>query len=675
MTSHWTDALTSPRAEDDYAHLPFGDNVHVRRLADAERCLSDLHFAVPAVEAERQALLRRISAIFSRMSETQVSLVVAGSWNAGKSTVINAFLGERWMPMNVNRETVTVNRILAGARRQLRVLFRPGHEPTHQTEDYAAAEEVHGKIQNLGEKHRDAIERIDILYPGHTFLNWVALIDTPGLDFSVRDDAVSQPLVEEADVLLWVMHLEGPRQQDLISLNTFRQRNPHGRVVAVINYADLLEAEERVEVWADKRDRLKGVADAVFLVSALNDLAARDSDAGFRQLRAYLNEQILPAYGDLRHRRPTRLAGEFLAQAWAFAERVRDQPLLKARQAYRLAGRDCWTAEALAGAIAHDWDAAVAGLGNGGLCHWLRDDLNDQGLAQHLDGLLADPVLDHDERLLRLLPLLAPGRALVWRGISLENASLIELARKAQGNSPDAATARDSIQRIYQRRILGACAVAEYTDYGIIQDRWEAAFGRCKAAFEAKVPKQHLIDEILPDSVLPSLLLMQLDEESRFSMQSELEAGDFRTLWYNTPWFRDLAYTDADPTLLPLLIKLLPAARREYRWHQVQKSRSSVLCETFLQDYPTGPFSYQARKWLPDLLRNELVNDPENPPLRRRYLQWRTPDQQVQDGKDWCLIFFDIPVDWTRYNLAIAYGPLPNWETPPDNPRLVLLGE
>ena len=675
MTSHWTDALPSPRAQDDYAHLPFGDNVHVRRLADAERCLSDLHFAVPAVEAERQALLRRASAIFSRMSETQVSLVVAGSWNAGKSTVINAFLGERWMPMNVTRETVTVNRILAGARRQLRVLFRPGHEPAHQTDDYAAAEEVHGKIQDLGEQHRAAIERIDILYPGHPFLTWVALIDTPGLDFSARDDAVSQPLVEEADVLLWVMHLEGPRQQDLESLHAFRQRNPHGRVVAAINYADLLEADERVEVWADKRDRLKGVADAVFLVSALDDLAARDSDAGFRQLRAYLNEQILPAYGDLRHRRPTRLAGEFLAQAWAFAERVRDQPLLKARQAYRLAGRDCWTAEALAGAVAHDWDAAVAGLGNGRLSQWLRDDLNDQGLAQHLDGLLADYALDDDQRLLRLLPLLAPGRALVWRGISLEKASLIELAREALGNSPDTATARDRIQQMYQRRILGSCSVAGYTDYGIIQDRWETTFGRCKAALAATVPKQHLTDEKLLDTVLPSLLLMELDEDTRFSMQSELEAGDFRTLWYNTPWFRDLAYTDADPTLLPLLIKLLPAARREYRWHQVQKSPSSEGCEKFLQDYPTGPFSYQARKWLPELLRKELVNDPKNPPLRRRYLQWRTPAQQLQDGKDWCLDIIDLPVDRAMYNLAIAYGPLPDWETPPANPRQVLLGK
>ena len=673
MTPHWTDALPSPHAEDDYAHLPFGDNVYVRRLADAERCLSDLHFSVPAVEAERQALLGRTSAIFSRMSETQVSLVVAGSWNAGKSTVINAFLGERWMPMNVNRETVTVNRILAGGRRQLRVLFRPGHEPAHQTDDYGAAEDVHGKIQDLGEKHRDAIERIDIHYPGHPFLTWVALIDTPGLDFSARDDAVSQPLVDEADVLLWVMHLEGPRQQDLASLHAFRQRNPHGRVIAVINYADLLETAERVEVWADKRDRLKGMADAVFLVSALNDLASRDSDAGFRQLRAYLNEQILPAYGDLRHRRPSRLAREFLAQAWAFAERVRDQPLLKARQAYRLAGKDCWTAEALVGAVAHNWDAAVAGLGNGSLSRWLRDDLNDQGLAKHLDGLMADPLLDHDKRLLRLLALLSPGRGLVWRGISLEKVSLIELAHKALGNSFEAKTARDSIERIYHRQILSTCAVAGYPDHGIIQDRWETAFGRCKAAFEAKIPKEQVTDEKILDTVLASLLLMQLDEEAHFSMQSELEEGDFRTLRYNIPWLWDLGGPDPDPTLLPLLIKLLPAARRQYRWDQVQKSHSSELCETFLKDYPTGPFIYQARKWLPDLLRNELVNDPANPPLRRRYLRWRTGDQWVQDAKDWCVMGF--PVDWSMYELARQYGPLPDWETLPANPRQVLLGE
>ena len=674
MTSHWMDGLPNPRSEDHYTHLPFGDNVHVRRLADAERCLRDLHFAVPTVEAERQDLLRRSSAIFSRMRETQVSLVVAGSWNAGKSTVINAFLGQRWMPMNVNRETVTVNRILAGARRQVRVHFRPGQDPQQQqADDYEAAEEVHGKIQSLGEQHRDAIERIDILYPDHPFLTWVALIDTPGLDFSDRDDAVSQPLVDDADVLLWVMHLEGPRQQDLANLHAFRQRNPHGRVVAVINYADLLEADERREEWADKRDRLKGVADAVFLVSALNDLESRDSDAGFRQLRAYLNEQILPAYGDLRHRRPSRLAGDFLAQAWAFAERVRDQPLLKARQAYPLAGKECWTAEALAGAIPQDWDAAVTGLRNGSISAWIRGDLNERKLAEELNGLLADSALKDDERLLRLIPLLAPGRPLVWRGISLEKANLVDLARKALGESLEAEMARASIQRIYKDQILRACANAGYPDYDSIQDGWESAFNRCTEALTTKEIKHHSPAEDLLDRVLPSLFLLHLDEDAGVSLRGQLMESNFRTLWNKVPWYRDLGEPDNDPMLLPLLIELLPAARRQYRWDRVLESQSAEFCETFLKLYPNGPFSHQAKKLLPDLLRNELLNDRDNPLLRRRYLQWRTADQWVQDASDWCVMGF--PIDWRRYELAKEYGPLPDWKNIPQDPRMELLGE
>lgn len=673
MTTHWMNGLPKPQPEANYDHLPFGDNVHVRRLADAERCLHDLRFADPRTEAERQTLLRRSVAIFSRIAETQVSMVVAGGWNAGKSTVINAFLGERWMPMDVTRETVTVNRIMAGSRRQLRVLFRDGREIAIQTYDYVAADDVHGKIQALGEQNRDAIERIDILYPGHPFLTWVALIDTPGLDYSDRDDAVSQPLIDEADVLLWVMHVEGPRQQDLTSIQAFRQRNPHGRVVAVVNYADLLESGERVEVWADKRDRLKGFVDAVFLVSALNDLDSRDSDPGFRLLRAHLNEQILPAYGDLRHWRPRRLAGEFLAQVWAFAERVRDQPLLKARQAYGLAGKDCWTAEALAGAVAHDWDAAVAGLRNGSISAWIRMDLNEQRLAEDLDSLMADSALEDDERLLRLLALLSPGRALVWRGISLEKGALVELARKALGKSLEAETARDTIQRIYNRRILRSCAVAGNEDYGVIHNEWEPVFSRCKATLEATVPMQRVTAKNILARVLPSLLLMQLDKDAQVSMRSELEEGDYRTLWSKVPWFRDLGNPDCDLWLLPLMIELLPVARSQFRWNEVQKNPSSKSCEKFLADYPDSVFATLARKWLPDLLRNELLNDRDNPPLRRRYLDRRTQTQHKQDHAEWEV--FGVVFDWDRFELANVYGPLPDWETIPQDPRKVLLGE
>lgn len=328
MSDHWIDRLFEMRPDQAYAHLPFCDNVHVRRLADAQRCLQSLRFAEPGIETEREKLLDVIRRTFDRMADTQIALVVAGDWNAGKSTLTNALLGEHWLPANVTRETLTINRILAGPQRSIRVHFRDNRTPWELRHDYSSVDFVHRKIKELGEEHRDVIERIDVFYPDHAFLKWVALIDTPGLDFSEADDRVSQPLIEDADVLLWVMHLEGPRQSDLMALRAFRQRNPESPILVVANYADLLDEGEWEEVLADKQARLSEYAGAVFRVSAQRDLRARDSDPGFRQLRAYLHEHLVPAYGELRwYRRPSRLARDCLEQVQGFAECARNRPL------------------------------------------------------------------------------------------------------------------------------------------------------------------------------------------------------------------------------------------------------------------------------------------------------------------------------------------------------------
>jgi len=121
------------------------------------------------------------------------------------------------------------------------------------------------------------------------------------------------------------------------------------------------------------------------------------------------------------------------------------------------------------------------------------------------------------------------------------------------------------------------------------------------------------------------------------------------------------------------MIELLPVARSQFRWNEVQKNPSSKSCEKFLADYPDGVFGTQARKWLPDLLRNELLNDRDNPPLRRRYLDWRTQTQRKQDHAEWEV--FGVVFDRDRFELADVYGPLSDWETIPQDPRKVLLGE
>lgn len=676
MDGHWANQIIPDidvQSDERYARFPFSDNVHVRRLVDAYQRLGALHFAEPRVESERQNLRIRIKKVFERMEERQISLVVAGGWNAGKSTVINAFLGESWMPMNVNRETVTVNRILGGSQRYLHVHFREGHLPRQLRHAYEDVDFVHHKIRELGESHRKAIERIDICYPGHPFLTWMALIDTPGLNFSARDDRVSQPLIDDADIMVWVMHIEGPRQQDLVALRAFRRHNPGSRLLAVVNYADLLEEDEWGEILADKQASLGKEVDAVFLVSARKDLEAQGTDPGFNQLRAYLNERLLPAYGELRWRKPSRLASDSLGHIQAFIETVRHQPL-KAVDPYRLGGEDCLTARELATAAGNYWEQALAELQEGHLTRWLREELQDRPLAKTLDDLRSDTTLNNDERLLHLQARLAPGQHLMWHGISLEKSRLINWAHQARTDE----TAQVTITQLYHRQILHLSAIAAtplYGDYRQIQDDWEMGFRLCHAALWSK-QKQPVIADFNQNRLLPRLLLLQLDEGVEANLRQQLEdveGVDLASLRRVVAWFGNFGDPDTHPALLPLLLELSRTALREYRWKHALRDNSSTSYEKFLERYPDGPFSQEAKYNLSGRLRMELLKDPDNPPLRRRYRKWRTEAHREKDWGEYCI--FDIPLNIEKALLAREYGPLPNRNIAPKNARKELLDE
>lgn len=606
MSSHWTDRLFAAQQDSDYANWPHNDNIHVRRLADAQRCLKTIRFADAAIEAERQRLIDKANAIREKIAETQVSMVVAGSWNAGKSTLINAFLCENWMPTNVNRETVTVNRILDGKRCQLRAVFRDGRPAWEPQDDYRNAEDVHQKIQNLGRKHHSAIERIDVFYPGHTFLKGCAIIDTPGLDFSTEDSIVSQPLIDEADVLLWVMHLEGPRDQDHRALRTFRQRSPESQILAVVNYADMLGDDEYAETLDDKRERLSQTTDAVFLVSAKRDLAQKGSDPGFNILRAYLNEQILPAW-ILKQRRPSKLAGDFVDQVRAFAETASSQPL-KAFSPCRIHQTDCWTARELAIALSKHWDVAHQEYGN--ISQWLKNGLKDQILAQSLDDFMADRALSQDERIFRLLVKLAPDRPPIWRGVSLAPADLASLAYRAEQQSQDA---RSQIKDIYERKVFEMCVRGGLEQYGPIHARWKSAMIDCR---EAWARAEKMATPFIPapdapdwDSLLCPLLMLQLPGHSDQFLRKavKMKNADLHSIDYVT-WFKALGQIEAVPAaLLPLMLAVAPAAKEQDFWGQTTRSNKSEDYEKYLERYPQGRFANEARKKLSKLLQAENV--------------------------------------------------------------------
>jgi len=396
------------------------------------------------------------------------------------------------------------------------------------------------------------------------------------------------------------------------------------------------------------------------------------SDPGFNQLRAYLNEDVLPAYGELRWRKPSRLAGECLAHIRDFAESCRHQPL-KATNPFRLAGKECLaeclTARELAGAAGQCWDDALAELRGGHILRWLEEELKDRQLAQALGDLLGDSTLDDDARLLHLLALLAPGQHLVWRGISLEISALIELARNAWDNEADLAT----ISQIYHRQVFRICAntgVAEYGDYGKIQDAWKDAFRHCEAVLSALAPKPRVLDDYYDQNrLLPYLLLLKLDQGTMRQKLAKLDLESLRTV----PWYREIGDPNSDPWVLPLMLEFSAAAEQEYLWRQAKLTNTSESYETFLERYPMGPFSEDARIAIPRLLRKELLKDLNNSSLRVRYLKWRTRKQREEDREIFCK--WGIPLNTVKALLANQYGPLPDREITPANASRELLGK
>lgn len=227
-------------------------------LGDLQRFL-ELQGAPPeAVAQARQAL--------SNLDEAFL-LVVVGEFNAGKSSFMNALLGEAVLPEGV---TPTTDRIY--------VL-------------------VHGeKADKLGRGELQAtadpfVSRLTV--PLHA-LQGVALVDTPGTNAIIRQhQALTEGFLPRADLLLFLTSADRPFTESERQFLELARR--WGRsVMMVVNKADLLETpeqREQVRAFVEKgaRDTL-GVNPPVFLVSARAE--QRGGDAGFAALREVLKMRL-----------------------------------------------------------------------------------------------------------------------------------------------------------------------------------------------------------------------------------------------------------------------------------------------------------------------------------------------------------------------------------------------
>jgi small GTP-binding protein len=192
-------------------------------------------------------------------------LVVAGEFNSGKSSFINALLGERVLPEGVTPTTDRINRLHYG--------------------DEASERLVEAFL-------------LDRTYPADV-LREITVVDTPGTNAIIRrHEELTRDFIPRADLVLFVTSADRPfTESERGFLEQIREWGK--KIVFVVNKIDILgTAEERSQVVEFVRQHaaaLLGETPRLFAVSAREAQAARAESSeprwaasGFDAMETYL---------------------------------------------------------------------------------------------------------------------------------------------------------------------------------------------------------------------------------------------------------------------------------------------------------------------------------------------------------------------------------------------------
>lgn len=208
-----------------------------------------------------------------RCRETPFTIAVAGDFKRGKSTLINALLGQEVVTTDVTTETVTTNQISFGLSSNEAVLS--GGRRMRLSDTEMRRDRLEAIMEEIGEP----ICRLEIRRP-LDILKKITILDTPGTGDVLRDfsEDVKDSLLR-ADAVIYVFNVQYPlsRTEQLFLKGTILPQK-HTRLFMVGNFSDTLENMASYErVYSMAEQRISGFLPGTkpYMVSALDALSLR----------------------------------------------------------------------------------------------------------------------------------------------------------------------------------------------------------------------------------------------------------------------------------------------------------------------------------------------------------------------------------------------------------------
>lgn len=278
------------------------------------------------LEKGNERTAESLGEISQKIQENRFYLVVLGEFKRGKTTFINALLGEPLLPTAVVPLTSIVTMMKYGQEERVEVIFEDGRMEKISMEDLALFVTERGNPGN-----EKGVKRVEVTYPSPFLQDGVYLVDTPGVgSVFANNTEVTYSFMPKADAAIFLLAADPPiSQSELAFLKDVRQSIR--KVFFVQNKVDRLDQQERAESMEFSRSVIEKVLgmDSVEVhpLSAKLALTAKQEGDSVR-----LQESYLP--------RLEALLGDFLMR-----EKGREVLRSGAEQALRILGEEKFALE------------------------------------------------------------------------------------------------------------------------------------------------------------------------------------------------------------------------------------------------------------------------------------------------------------------------------------------
>ena len=260
------------------------------------------------------------------------SIIVLGEFKHGKSTFVNALLGQDIMPRNVTPTTATINAVFHSTKPEVQILKMNG-----EIEKRELSVNVLNEYTASSDFDPAEINYLKLFMESPLLENRVVLIDTPGLnDLNQQRSDITYQFLPRADVVIFITSMDGAlRSTEEAFIQHTLQKNGFEQLLIAANFLDRIDEEEiddTVDFIERRAENILGEKTKIFPLSSKEALEARlrgDQElltySGLLEIEAEIKKRI-----DSGNRSQEKLV-RFQTRLWLIAESLRAETALAER--------------------------------------------------------------------------------------------------------------------------------------------------------------------------------------------------------------------------------------------------------------------------------------------------------------------------------------------------------